>query len=43
MMAGTLAGGYLSQPLGVIGVFAVQGGGYVLAGLVVTIWLNDLP
>jgi MFS family permease len=30
-----------SQPLGVIGVFAVQGGGYVLAGLGVTIWLND--
>jgi predicted MFS family arabinose efflux permease len=41
MMAGTLAGGYLSQSLGIIGVFAVQGGGYVLAGLGVTIWLND--
>lgn len=41
MMAGTLAGGYLSRPLGVIGVFAVQGGGYVLAGLGVMIWLSD--
>jgi hypothetical protein len=40
MLAGTLAGGYLSRPLGIIPVFAAQGGGYLLAGLGMALWLN---
>ncbi len=39
MLGGTLAAGYLSRPLGIIPVLAVQGAGYVLAGLGMTVWL----
>lgn len=35
---GTLAGGYLSRPLGIVPVIAVQGAGYVLAGLGMAVW-----
>jgi MFS family permease len=41
MLAGTLASGYLSRPLGIIPVFAIQGGGYVLAGAGMVLWLSD--
>lgn len=37
-LAGTLAGGYLSRPLGIVPVIAVQGAGYVLAGLGMAAW-----
>jgi predicted MFS family arabinose efflux permease len=40
MLAGTLAGGYLSQATGIIAMFAVQGAGYVLAGLGMLAWLG---
>jgi predicted MFS family arabinose efflux permease len=40
MLAGTLAGGYLSQPLGIIPVLAVQGSGYILAGFGMFRWLK---
>lgn len=37
-LAGTLAGGYLSQPFGIVPVIAIQGAGYVLAGLGMAAW-----
>lgn len=37
-LAGTLAGGYLSRPLGIVPVIAVQGAGYVLAGAGIAAW-----
>ena len=40
MLGGTLTAGYLSRPLGIIPVLAVQGAGYVLAGLGMTVWLH---
>jgi predicted MFS family arabinose efflux permease len=40
MLGGTLAGGYLSQATGIIAMFAVQGAGYVLAGLGMLGWLS---
>jgi hypothetical protein len=41
MLAGTLAAGFLSRPLGIVPVFAAQGAGYVLAGLAMTTWLRE--
>jgi predicted MFS family arabinose efflux permease len=43
ILAGTLAGGYLSRPLGIVPVFAIQGSGYVLAGLGMKLWLKSPP
>ena len=43
MLAGTLAAGYLSRLAGIIPVLAVQGGGYVVAGLAMLIWLRTEP
>jgi hypothetical protein len=39
ILAGTLAAGYLSRVAGIIPVLAQQGGGYVVAGLVLLIRL----
>jgi hypothetical protein len=41
VLAGTLAGGYLTQPFGIIPVIAIQGAGYLIAGLLMTAWLRD--
>jgi Na+/melibiose symporter-like transporter len=41
ILAGTLGAGYLSRFAGIIGVLAIQGGGYVVAGLAMLIWLKD--
>ena len=43
VLAGTLAAGYLSRLAGIIPVLAVQGGGYVVAGLAMFIWLRPEP
>lgn len=40
MLAGTLAGGLLARPLGIIAVISLQGGGYLVAGVVLTAWLR---
>jgi Na+/melibiose symporter-like transporter len=39
VMAGTLAAGYLTQPFGIIPVIAIQGAGYLTAGLLTATWL----
>jgi MFS family permease len=41
ILAGTLGAGYLSRFAGIIGVLAIQGGGYVVAGLAMLFWLKD--
>jgi Na+/melibiose symporter-like transporter len=41
ILAGTLGAGYLSRFAGIIGVLAIQGGGYVVAGLAMLLWLKD--
>jgi hypothetical protein len=41
ILAGTLGAGYLSRGADIIGVLAIQGGGYVVAGLAMLIWLKD--
>ena len=41
ILAGTLGAGYLSRFAGIISVLAIQGGGYVVAGLATLIWLTD--
>jgi Na+/melibiose symporter-like transporter len=41
VLAGTLGAGYLSRLAGIIPVLAIQGGGYVVAGLVMVGWLRD--
>lgn len=41
MLAGTLAAGYLSRPLGIVPVLAVQGAGYMAAGLGMMAWLRE--
>lgn len=41
VLAGTLGAGYLSRFAGIIPVLAIQGGGYVMAGLAMLIWLRD--
>jgi hypothetical protein len=43
VLAGTLGSGYLSRLAGIIPVLAVQGGGYVIAGLVMLVWLKEEP
>jgi Na+/melibiose symporter-like transporter len=41
VLVGTLAAGYLSRFAGIVPVLAVQGAGYVVAGLVMLAWLKD--
>jgi len=41
VLVGTLAAGYLSRFVGIVPVLAVQGAGYVVAGLVMLAWLKD--
>jgi Na+/melibiose symporter-like transporter len=41
ILAGTLGAGFLSRFAGIIAVLAIQGGGYVVAGLAMLIWLKD--
>ena len=41
VLAGTLGAGYLSRLAGIIPVLAVQGGGYVVAGLAMLVWLKE--
>jgi MFS family permease len=40
IVAGTVAAGFLGQAVGIIPVLAVQGGGYVAAGLLVVVALR---
>ena len=42
ILAGTLAGGLLARPLGIIAVISVQGAAYLVAGVVMTVWLRDV-
>jgi Na+/melibiose symporter-like transporter len=41
ILAGTLGAGYLSQFVSIIAVLAIQGGGYVVGGLAMLVWLRD--
>lgn len=41
VLAGTLGAGYLSRLAGIVPVLAIQGVGYVVAGLVMLVWLRD--
>ena len=43
MLVGTLGSGYLSRLAGIIPVLAVQGGGYLAAGLAMLVWLRERP
>ena len=43
VLAGTLGAGYLSRLAGIIPVLAVQGAGYVVAGLAMLVWLKAEP
>ena len=43
VLAGTLAAGYLSRFVGIIPVLAIQGAGYVAAGIAMFVWLKDDP
>jgi 2-polyprenyl-3-methyl-5-hydroxy-6-metoxy-1,4-benzoquinol methylase len=43
ILAGTLGAGYLSRSAGIVGVLAIQGGAYVVAGLAMLAWLKDAP
>jgi hypothetical protein len=43
VLAGTLGAGYLSRLAGIIPVLAVQGGGYVVAGLAMLVWIKEEP
>jgi Na+/melibiose symporter-like transporter len=43
VLAGTLGAGYLSRLAGIIPVLAVQGGGYVVAGLAMLVWFKEEP
>jgi MFS family permease len=43
VLAGTLGAGYLSRLAGIIPVLAVQGAGYVVAGLAMLVWLKEEP
>jgi MFS family permease len=40
VLAGTLGAGFLSRPLGIVPVIAVQGAAYALAGLAMLAWLT---
>lgn len=41
VLAGTLADGFLARPLGIIAVISAQGAAYLIAGVVLTVWLRD--
>ena len=41
VLAGTLGAGYLSRYAGIVPVLAIQGAGYVVAGLAMLAWLRD--
>lgn len=41
VLAGSLAAGYLSQPFAIIPVIALQGAGYLIAGLLMSVWLRE--
>ena len=41
VLVGTLGAGYLSRLAGIVPVLAIQGGGYVVPGLAMLIWLRD--
>ena len=43
VLVGTLGAGYLSRFAGIVPVLAIQGGGYVVAGLAMLIWLRAEP
>jgi Na+/melibiose symporter-like transporter len=43
VLTGTLAGGYLTRPFGIVPVIAIQGAGYLVAGLLMAAWLEDSP
>jgi hypothetical protein len=43
VLVGTLGSGYLSRLAGIIPVLAVQGAGYVVAGLAMLVWLKEEP
>jgi Na+/melibiose symporter-like transporter len=43
ILAGTVAGGLLARPLGIIAVISVQGAAYLAAGVVMTVWLHHRP
>jgi Na+/melibiose symporter-like transporter len=43
VLAGTLAAGYLSRVAGIIPVLAIQGAGYIAAGIAMFVWLKDDP
>jgi Na+/melibiose symporter-like transporter len=43
VLAGTLGAGYLSRVADIIPVLAIQGAGYVLAGLAMLAWLKEDP
>jgi Na+/melibiose symporter-like transporter len=43
VLAGTLGSGFLSRLTGIVPVLAVQGGGYVVAGLAMLAWLREEP
>lgn len=43
VLAGTLAGGLLARPLGIIAVISVQGAAYLVAGVVMVAWLRSGP
>jgi hypothetical protein len=43
VLAGTLGSGFLSRLAGIVPVLAVQGGGYVVAGLAMLAWLREEP
>jgi Na+/melibiose symporter-like transporter len=40
ILLGTLAGGLLARPLGIIAVISVQGAGYLVAGVLMALWLS---
>jgi Na+/melibiose symporter-like transporter len=41
VLAGTLAAGFLSRVAGIIPVLAIQGAGYILAGIAMFVWLRE--
>lgn len=43
MLAGTLTAGFLTRPFGIIAVISIQGGGYLIAGLLMAAWLLKTP
>jgi Na+/melibiose symporter-like transporter len=43
VLAGTLGAGFLSRFAGIIPVLAIQGAGYIAAGIAMFVWLKDDP